>query len=57
MFIDAVSAADDVFGLAQDKRGRGPLHYAASKASVESVRLILGQIQHNILNYLYLHLL
>ncbi|KAK6767104.1 hypothetical protein RB195_026495 [Necator americanus] len=41
MFIDAVSAADDVFGLAQDKRGRGPLHYAASKASVESVRLIL----------------
>ncbi|RCN34390.1 hypothetical protein ANCCAN_19776 [Ancylostoma caninum] len=41
MFIDAVSATDDVFGLAQDKRGRGPLHYAASKASVESVRLIL----------------
>ncbi|XGW01387.1 hypothetical protein V3C99_013940 [Haemonchus contortus] len=41
LFIDAVSATDDVFGLAQDKRGRGPLHYAASKASVESVRLIL----------------
>ncbi|KAK6049006.1 hypothetical protein COOONC_13489, partial [Cooperia oncophora] len=33
MFIDAVTATDDVFGLAQDKRGRGPLHYAASKAS------------------------
>ncbi|KAJ1351211.1 NAD(P)H-quinone oxidoreductase subunit 5, chloroplastic [Parelaphostrongylus tenuis] len=41
MFIDAVGPTDDVFGLAQDKRGRGPLHYAASKASVESVRLIL----------------
>ncbi|KAJ1345841.1 NAD(P)H-quinone oxidoreductase subunit 5, chloroplastic [Parelaphostrongylus tenuis] len=36
MFIDAVGPTDDVFGLAQDKRGRGPLHYAASKASVES---------------------
>uniref|UniRef100_A0A158P7C6 ANK_REP_REGION domain-containing protein n=1 Tax=Angiostrongylus cantonensis TaxID=6313 RepID=A0A158P7C6_ANGCA len=41
MFIDAVCPTDDVFGLAQDKRGRGPLHYAASKASVESVKLIL----------------
>uniref|UniRef100_A0A1I7XME9 ANK_REP_REGION domain-containing protein n=1 Tax=Heterorhabditis bacteriophora TaxID=37862 RepID=A0A1I7XME9_HETBA len=42
MFIDIVGPTDDVFSMAQDKRGRGPLHYAASRASLDSVRLILG---------------
>lgn len=40
-FIENLSHSDDVYHNAQDKRGRSPLHYAATKVNLEAIRIIL----------------
>ncbi|CAI4222737.1 unnamed protein product [Auanema sp. JU1783] len=41
LFLEFITPNDNIFEKAQDKRGRSPLHYAASRASVECVATIL----------------
>ncbi|PAV76475.1 hypothetical protein WR25_11619 isoform B [Diploscapter pachys] len=41
LFINEITADDNVYEKAQERRGRSPLHFAASRASLDAVRTIL----------------